>query len=122
VAHQLGYAAENEANFIGSLVAMSHPNIYFKYSGYSFALSHCMNELYRRDKDQFDTLAETIHKGIRKNYKEVNAFWEAYQNPLEPVFKVSYNTFLKANHQDKGIESYDYVVALLVNYFKINSL
>ena len=122
VAHQLGYAAENEANFIGSLAAINHNNIYFKYSGYTFGLSHCLNELYVRDKDQYDTLVKTINKGIIKNYRETNKFWQSYQNPLEPVFKVSYNSFLKANHQAKGIDSYDYVVALLVNYYKANTL
>jgi hypothetical protein len=122
VAHQLGYAAENEANFIGSLAAIKHRNIYFNYSGYSFALSHCLNEIYARDKQQYEVIIKTINKGILKNYKEVNTFWQSYQNPLEPAFKISYNTFLKANNQSKGIESYNYVVGLLVNYFKINSL
>ena len=122
VAHQLGYAAENEANFIGSLAAMHHINIYFKYSGYTFALSHCLSEIYQRDKTQYDTLVKTINKGILKNYREANNFWQLYQNPLEPVFKISYNSFLKANNQTKGIDSYNYVVALLVNYFKTNSL
>jgi len=122
VAHQLGYAAENEANFIGSLATMHHPNIYFKYSGYTFALSHCLNEVYTRDKTQFDELIKTINKGILKNYKEANNFWQMYQNPLEPAFKITYNSFLKANHQEKGIDSYNYVVALLVNYFKNNPL
>lgn len=122
VAHQLGYAAENEANFIGSLAAIKHHNIYFNYSGYSFALSHCLNEIYARDKQQYEAIVKTINKGILKNYKEVNNFWQSYQNPLEPAFKISYNTFLKANNQTKGIESYNYVVGLLVNYFKTNSL
>lgn len=122
VAHQLGYAAENEANFIGSLATMHHNNIYFKYSGYTFALSHCLNEVYARDKTQFDVLIKTINKGILKNYKEANNFWRMYQNPLEPAFKITYNSFLKANHQSKGIDSYNYVVALLVNYFKSNAL
>ncbi|WP_313791449.1 DUF3810 domain-containing protein [Lacinutrix neustonica] len=32
VAHELGYAAENEANFIACLAATSHEDIYFNYS------------------------------------------------------------------------------------------
>ncbi|MGM5469948.1 DUF3810 domain-containing protein [Flavobacteriaceae bacterium LMO-SS05] len=122
VAHQLGYAAENEANFIGSLAAMHHSNRYFKYSGYTFALSHCLNEVYTRDSEHYNALVKTINKGILKNYKEASNFWILYQNPLEPVFKISYNSFLKANNQTKGIDSYNYVVALLVNYFKSNNL
>lgn len=122
VAHQLGYAAENEANFIGCLAAMNHEDIYFRYSGYIFGLRHCMNEIYRRDETLFEILVEKIDTGILKNYNEAEAFWDTYDNPLEPLFKLSYNSFLKANNQAKGMESYNYVVALLVNYFEKNSL
>jgi hypothetical protein len=120
IAHQVGYAAENETNFIGCLAAINNDNIYFKYSGYIFALKHCLNEIYRRDKDKYKSLVKLVNKGIIKNYLESQTFWESYQNPMEPIFKSTFNSFLKANNQDKGIESYSYVVALFVNYFKDN--
>ena len=121
-AHQLGYAAENEANFIGCLASLNNNDVYFQYSGYIFALRHCLNELYKRDKPLYENLIETINKGILKNYQESYEFWSSYQNPLEPLFKESYNTFLKANNQDKGLKSYSYAVALFVNYFKDKQL
>lgn len=121
VAHQLGYAAENEANFIGSMAAMHHDDIYFKYSGYAFALRHCLHEIYRRDPKQYETLVTKVNKGILKNYQEVRDFWDSYQNSTEPLFKSTYDTFLKANNQIDGMESYSYVVALLVNYFENNT-
>ncbi|WP_147677934.1 DUF3810 domain-containing protein [Algibacter pacificus] len=118
IAHQLGFAAENEANFIGCLAAINHDNIYFKYCGYTFGLRYCLNEIYRRDEAQYEALSKTINIGILKNYQEVRLFWEAHQNPTEPLFKSFYNGFLKANKQTKGMKSYSYVVALLVNYFE----
>ena len=121
IAHQLGFAAENEANFIGCLATIHHDDIYFNYSGYAFALRHCLNELYKRDKAQYDQLVSKINKGILENYKEVHEFWSAYQNPTEPLFKSTYNNFLKANNQADGMQSYSYVVALLVNYFEVNA-
>ncbi len=117
VAHQLGYAKENEANFIGALAAISNNDSYFKYSGYTFALRHCLHELYQRDQETYEMLLKAINKGILKNYNEVTEFWSSYENPLEPIFKISYNSFLKANNQSKGMETYSYVVALFVNYF-----
>lgn len=117
IAHQLGYAAENEANFIGAIAAISHNDIYFKYSGYTFALRHCLFEVYKRDQDLYFDLIETLNKGIIKNYQEVQLFWDSYQNPLEPLFKKTYDSFLIANNQKGGMQSYSYVVALLVNYF-----
>lgn len=122
IAHQLGYAAENEANFMGCLAAMNHDDIYFKYAGTTFGLRFCLNEIYRRDEDTYETIVKTVNKGILKNYKEVRDFWDAHQNPAEPFFKSFYGSFLKANQQSKGMESYSYVVALLVNYFETKSV
>ena len=56
--------------------------------------------------------------GILEDYQEAFEFWSAYNNPLEPLFKGFYSHFLKANNQVKGIESYSYVVALLVDYLE----
>lgn len=115
-AHQLGFAKENEANFIGVMACMNSNDIYFNYSGYTFALRYCLHELYVRDYQKYICIKEQINKGILKNYDENRQFWLAYENPLEPLFKLFYGGFLKANNQSKGIESYNYVVALFVNY------
>ena len=122
MAHQLGYAAENEANFIGFLATINNDDIYFKYTGYTFGLRYCLNEIYYRDEALYETLVSSLNTGVLKNYKEVRDFWEAHQNPAEPIFKLFYSNFLKANKQTKGMESYSYVVALLVNYFEDNSI
>ena len=121
-AHQLGYAAENEANFIGCLAAIHNTDIYFKYSGYTFALRYCLAEVYKRDQELYKTMLPTLNKGILKNYQEVRDFWESYQNPIEPIFEKTFDSFLKANNQSAGMKSYSYVVALLVNYYEGKAL
>lgn len=117
VAHQLGYAAENEANFIGALATTAHTNVYYKYTGYAFALRYCLNDLFTQNQSLYFKLLEKINKGVLENYKDTQKFWQAYQNPLEPIFEKTYDTFLKANKQPQGIKSYNYVVGLLVNYY-----
>ncbi len=121
-AHQLGYAAENEANFIGSLAAIHNDDIHFKYSGYTFGLRYCLVEIFRRDKDLYYDILSTVNKGILENYQEVEDFWKSYENPLEPVFEKTFDSFLKANNQSAGMKSYSYVVALLVNYYDDKAL
>ncbi|MCX7550012.1 DUF3810 domain-containing protein [Xanthomarina sp. F2636L] len=120
VAHQLGYAKENEANFIGGLAAINHPDVYFNYSGYTFLLKHCLLEIYKRDTNLYFETLKTLNKGVLKNYQEVQDFWDRYQNPAEPLFKSTYNSYLIANNQKDGMKSYSYVVALIVNYFETN--
>ena len=117
IGHQLGFAKENEANFIACLATINHPDLYFRYSGLTFALRYCLNELYIRDCNKAEQLLKTINFGIFENYREVREFWLLHQNPFEPVFQYTYSGFLKANNQQGGMKSYSYVVALLVNYF-----
>lgn len=117
VGHQLGFAKENEANFIACLATMNHPDPYFRYSGFTFALSYCLSEIYRRDTEKFEELKAKVRPGILENYREVEAFWLQHQNPFEPLFQATYNRYLIVNNQAEGMKSYSYVVALLVNYF-----
>ena len=116
VAHQLGYAAENEANFIGFLSAIKNEDIYFQYSGYYMALRYALNDLYGHDKEKYKLAFESINKGIIKNMRESHAFWNSYQNPFEVYFKQLFNQFLKVNKQAEGIKSYNRMVGMMINY------
>ena len=77
-----------------------------------------MAELFKRDPEHYGSIIVTVNKGILKNYQDVREFWEAYENPIEPIFEKTFDSFLKANNQSAGMESYSYVVALLVNYYE----
>ncbi|MCX2720428.1 DUF3810 domain-containing protein [Lentiprolixibacter aurantiacus] len=116
IGHQLGYSAENEVSFIGYLATLRNKNIYFQYSAYAYALGYCLRDLRLRDKEAWEELRLQINPGVKANYQEVTDFWKQYENPLEPIFKSAFNTFLKANKQKKGIKSYNQVVSLIVNY------
>lgn len=116
IGHQLGYSAENETNFIGYLVTANNEDIYFKYAAYSYALGYCLNDVKRSDSEVFDELLSGLNGGVQLNFQEMSAFWNQYENPLEPVFKSIFNSFLKANNQAEGIQSYNAVVSLLVAY------
>ncbi|WP_188371111.1 DUF3810 domain-containing protein [Muriicola marianensis] len=122
IAHQLGYAAENEANFIGYLAALNQGDPRLRYSALSYALGYCLSELRALDEELFEEAYSRVNPGIKKDYEELSAFWKAYENPLEPIFKLTFNAFLKANNQAAGIRSYNLVVALLVAYHEESPL
>lgn len=118
MAHQIGYAAENEANFVGFLAANYNENIYFKYASYRMAFGYCFSEIKKRDNELSKKLLTTVHSGIIKDFRKSSVFWKSYKNPLEPIIKKGYNAYLIANNQDKGVASYNYVVDLLISYFE----
>jgi len=117
IAHQLGYSAENEANYISIEATLNSKNEYVNYSGSTFALKYLLNEIYLNDKKTYKELINKINIGVLKNYKEVSENWKRYKNPLEKYFKKSYDIYLKANNQTKGIKTYNLVVDLLVNKY-----
>ena len=117
IAHQLGYSAENEANYISIEATLNSKNEYVNYSGSTFALKYLLNEMYLNDKKVFDELIKKVNVGVLKNYKEASDEWKKYKNPLEKYFKKSYDIYLKVNNQTKGIKTYNLVVDLLVNKY-----
>ena len=116
-AHQLGFAAENEANFIAFLATNENNNIFIKYSALTFALKHCLNDLFIKDLDSFNYLKSSVNYGVLKDFENRQKKWNYFKNPLEPLFKKIYNKFLNFNNQKLGIKSYSYVVAHIVNYY-----
>ena len=118
MAHQIGFAAENEANFIGFLAANYNDDVFFKYASYRMAFGYCISELRKRDRELSKELWKTVYIGIRKDFNYSYQFWKSYKNPFEPLVKKGYNAYLKANKQEKGIASYSYVVNLFIHYFE----
>lgn len=120
MAHQIGYAAENEANFIGFLAANYNDDIYFKYASYRMAFAYCISELRKRNSEEAKNAWKKVNKGISKDFRSSSQFWQSYENPFEPIVKKGYSAYLKANNQKQGIQSYNYVVDLLISYFESN--
>lgn len=118
MAHQLGYANESECNFIGFMASIKNEDVYFQYSGYSFALRYCLGNWQARNEKIFEELLPTVNPGILKNYKESEDFWKQYETPIETGFHAFYDRFLKINQQKDGMEGYSKFVNLLVNYYK----
>ena len=86
------------------------------------AVRFCLFEIFQKDPAKFEALKVELNKGILKDIKQSEEFWESYQNWSEKYFKTFYDSFLKANKQKDGIKSYNKVVLLLVNYYKTQEL
>ncbi|MEO5777613.1 MAG: DUF3810 domain-containing protein [Flavobacterium sp.] len=118
MAHQIGFASESECNFIGFMACIKNDDLYFKYAAYSVALRYCLENVIMKDEERFNALLPTVNKGILKNYKESELFWEQYDTFIDKGFHAFYDQFLKANQQKDGLESYSKFVDLLINYYK----
>jgi hypothetical protein len=120
MAHQLGYAKENEANFVGYLAARSSTDKAFQYSVYFDLYLYAAGELYMLDSNLVRPFREQLKPGIRRDYRELQAFNRKFKNPFEPIVRRLYGNYLRANHQPQGIRTYNEVIAWLIAYAKKN--
>lgn len=118
IGHQLGYGSESEASFAAYLVSHSSGNNMLKYSACFELLLFANRELYladsgfaRQNFKQLDTLVKADIRAYRN-------YLEEYNNPIEPFITGMYSSYLKANNQPLGMESYDEVLAWAIAFQK----
>lgn len=118
MAHQLGYAAEEEANMIGWLAGRESKNPAIKYSAYNDMLVYTIMDLRRKDTIAFKTFRDSLPGLLKKHYQQNKDYYAAYTNSMQAHLDAAYDTFLKANGQEKGKKSYRFVIAWLIAYGK----
>lgn len=118
MAHQLGYAKESEANFVGFLACRSFESNAFRYSTYYDLYNYTIGEIYQRDTALAKSFQEKRHPQLVKDVKAYKDFYKRYHSFIQDIVMWGYGNFLKANNQPVGIKSYNEVVAWLIAYYK----
>lgn len=118
IAHQIGYAKEEEANFVGYIVATSSTDTLFHYSAYLDLFMYANRHLSFVDSIAAKDFASQLIPEVKSDIKEWRAFLLKHKNPIEPVIRWAYGNYLRANSQPKGINSYDEVIADLIAFYK----
>lgn len=118
MAHQLGYAKENEANFVAFLACKIYPSNEFRYSLYFNMYLYAIGELYKQDSLKAEQYREQLSSQVKQDISELRSFYKKYKNPVEPVIMWFYGHYLKANNQPAGKMTYDEVVLWLIAYYK----
>jgi hypothetical protein len=130
MAHQLGYASESEANFVGYLAASVSSNPYFRYSVYLDLFSYAQGEeiailAQQNDRTELEyaikSNRERLDTLVKKDRKEIREFFFKRRNKISPAMSSMYDQYLKLNRQQMGIQSYDEVIGWLLAYFKTYS-
>lgn len=125
LAHTKGFIFENDANMIGYLACIQSDDTFLQYCGYLSVLNYVNNDFYK------SVNKSTYKKHVRINDRvaDDNVFltredWQAVEKKAavktSTVKKVSnnfLNTNLKLNGVDEGIQQYNEVVNLLLDYY-----
>ncbi|MDF2700529.1 MAG: hypothetical protein K0Q49_2088 [Haloplasmataceae bacterium] len=118
MAHQRGFASEDEANYIAYLTATAHPDIDFQYSGTLSALTSTMNALWSYDPEGAAELVAMYSDGLKRDLTNYNVFWKDYAGEVSDVANDVNDSYLKGNGQTDGVQSYGRVVDLLLAHYR----
>ncbi|HVK96285.1 MAG TPA: DUF3810 domain-containing protein, partial [Flavisolibacter sp.] len=118
MAHQLGYAKENEASFVAYLASLHSDNKQSRYSVYFELYRNAYFQLKKTDSVKAEQLNSTLHPKVKNDIKELQDYLKKHDNPIQSLISRVYDRYLKLNNQPKGTATYNEVVAWLVAFMK----
>jgi hypothetical protein len=116
MAHQAGYARENEANFVGFLAARESKDSALLYSTYLNMFLYANGELRQVDSLRAKNHMATLAPGVRKDLDQYRKWLRSYDTVVGDLVDMFYNQYLKLNEQPAGRRSYNQVVTWLLAY------
>ncbi|MBV7271512.1 DUF3810 domain-containing protein [Clostridium sp. PL3] len=118
MAHQRGFAREEEANYIAYLACTNHPDLDFQYSGAIMALINSMNALANTNMTDYKQLTAKYSAGVKRDLEYDYNFWSKYEGKVQKVANNVNNNYLKSNGEKEGVESYGKMVDLLLAEYR----
>lgn len=115
--HQLGFAREQEANFIGYLMGIHSSNADLRYSTEYFTLKSLLRFIVEEDPEFVKSVIQNYSPGMKRDRAYEKSFAFRHQGWLDDFFGFTNNLFLKSNQQE-GSVTYSYFIDLLLNYEK----
>jgi hypothetical protein len=114
IAHQRGFAREDEANYLGYLACRLHPHADFRYSGLLSASVYAQSALYGADREAWDAIEKMRSPGVSRDLRALRAWSDRYQGPARAIAERVNDAYLKVQGQAGGRQSYGRVVDLLL--------
>jgi hypothetical protein len=118
MSHQMGYGAEDEADFAGFLAGIGSKDRLLRYSAYQLAVNECMHALRYRDTTANNELKTHISILVHNDFKAQHEYWLKFRGNVGLLSSVFYDNFLKANNQPHGLGTYDQMVLLLMAWYR----
>lgn len=118
LAHQRGFASEQECNFLAVLASTTSGDPVYEYSGWLMGYIHLGNALYQADPAAWQAIRDSLPDTVLADLASNNAYWASFEGAAADASQKVYDTILKGYGQEDGIRSYGTVVDLLVAYYR----
>ena len=115
LSHQMGFASENEANFVAFLIGYNSSNPEIRYSTLYKTSFSILANIAKSDPLFVKIQLDNLPKSIQLDYEKEKKYYKKYDGKMNDIFSEMNNQFLKANNQEGSISYSKYI--LLVNYY-----
>ena len=112
LSHVAGFMREGEANYLAYRACLGSEDPVLAYSGTMLALSYAVDAL---DSAQSLQVWQSLDATVLRDLAAASAYWSQFENTVTTALGETINdTYLRANNQSGGIQSYGEMVDLLL--------
>jgi hypothetical protein len=120
MAHQLGYAREDDANFLAFLASENSKDSALVYATQLQMFLYANGALYDCDSVAAKLVQKTLPIEAKDDLKSMFNYYRSKKNPIEPMVTKWYGWFLKSHRQPQGVVTYNEVLSLVMDYYRKN--
>lgn len=114
IAHQKGFAREDEAHCIAWQACRRSGDAAFEYSASLVALGEALAALATIDPAGAKELYDRLEERSRRDREKNREYWLARRSPLSTLSRKANDAYLRSQGQEAGVRSYGRMVDLLV--------
>jgi uncharacterized membrane protein YciS (DUF1049 family) len=114
VAHQQGFAREDEANYVGYLACRHHPDADFRYAGLLAASHYVLSALHAVDPAAAAEIQGGRSPEVLRDEAVLRAWITRYRGRANEVGRRVNDAYLRSQGQTEGVRSYGRMVDLLL--------
>lgn len=113
-AHSVGFAREDEANYLASVTCRLHPDADFRYSGTMAASAYAMGALASVDRGSAERLHGVRSPAVVRDLDALAAWSARHEGRVAEASRRVNDAYLKAQGTPDGVRSYGRFVDLLL--------
>ena len=114
MAHQRGFAREDEANFIAFMACLESGNPLFVYSAYYTGFTYAMGELYCYDQVAWEQIMNMVDKEVKADISREKTYWRQFETVSNEFTSSVNDTYLNIMNVQDGVQNYGRMVELLL--------
>jgi len=114
LAHQIGFAREDEANYLACLACRSNPSPDYRYSGVLAASGYALSALAGVDREAFERVSQRRSPAVARDLQAVAEWAARYRGRVSEASERVNDAYLRTQGQRDGVASYGRMVDLLL--------